>query len=83
MCPAERGKKVVKRAFVPDVDTSQPQAPLIPVTVEQIVISDGSVKQIPRLYPGRIVIIVLRSRGRYLNQVRRQVCSRARRRQWI
>jgi len=41
---AERGEEVVQRILVGQVDHGEPQTPLVPVAVKQIVFADGNVK---------------------------------------
>ena len=61
---AERGQEIVERLLVGQVDDCEPQAPLVPVTVEEVVISNGGIKQAPGSNPRRILVIILRARHR-------------------
>ena len=70
MCAAERGKEVVERLFVEEVDGRQLHAPPVTVAVEQIVVAQCEVKQAARLSSLRIVVVVFRSGRRYLEQSR-------------
>src|SRR5690349_2735953 len=58
---AEGRKKVVKSNFVRYVDGGDAQAPLVAVTMKQIVLPRSNVKQIAWRDARRIVIIVFRS----------------------
>ena len=64
--PTERGQEVVKRGLVRQVDDRESQAPLVAVTVEEVVIPHAGVKEVARVDARRIVIVILRSRRRYL-----------------
>ena len=66
MRATERGQEVVQRGLVRQVDDCEPQAPLVTVTVEEIVISHACIEQVPRRDARRIVIVILRSWSRYL-----------------
>ncbi len=44
--PAERRQKVVRGRFVGQVDDRKTQTPLVPVTVEEVVIAHAGVKQV-------------------------------------
>ena len=57
---AERGQEVVKRDFVGQVDDGEAEAPLVTVFVEQFVISQADVKQVPRSDSRWIAVIVRR-----------------------
>ena len=78
---AERRQEVVQRGLVRQVDDCESQAPLVTVTVEEVVISHAGIEQVPRSDPRRIVIVILRSRRRY-PKPRRPVLRRRTRDQW-
>ena len=65
---AEGGQEIVERFFVGEVDYRQAQAPLFLVAVEQIVVADCDIEQTARLHPLGIVIVVLGSRRRDLEE---------------
>ena len=48
VCPTKRRQKVVERRLICQVNNGKPQAPLIVIAVKEVVIADGSVKQMPR-----------------------------------
>ncbi len=56
---AERGKEVVDRGLVRQVDGGETQAPLVVVAVEEIVFAYAGVKQVARLNARRIVVGVV------------------------
>src|SRR3989442_7270531 len=64
MRAAERRQEVIKRNFVRQVDHCEAQAPLVAISVEQIVVPDAEIKQVTRSDAGRIVIVVFGSRSR-------------------
>ena len=66
--PAERGKEVVKRVLVSDVDRRELQAHLVFVSLENVVVPDGDVKQTPRRDARRILVVVLGIRCGHLQQ---------------
>lgn len=45
---AERGKEVVQRVLVRQIDHREADAPFVPVAVEQVVVAHREVKQVPR-----------------------------------
>ena len=65
---AERGEEVVQRILIGQVDHSEPQTPLVPVAVEQIVFADGNVKQVTRSDARRILVVVFGAWLRYLKE---------------
>ncbi len=67
---AERGQEIVQCRLVRQVDDREAQAPLVVVAVEQVIIAHAGIKQVSRVDAGRIVIVVLRSRRRYLEPCR-------------
>src|ERR1035437_1613562 len=81
MRPAEGGKEVVEGVLVGYVDGGEPQAHLVLVALEYVVMPDGDVEQIPRCDPRRILVIILGIRRRHLQQRRSELRYRARIRQ--
>ncbi len=60
---AEGGKEVIQNILVGQVDDRKTEAHLVSVAVEQIVMADRQIKQMPRLDALRIVVVVFRVRG--------------------
>ena len=60
MRAAEGGEEVVHGILVADVDCCKARTPLVAVSVEQIVVPDGNVKQIAPGNARRIAIVILR-----------------------
>ena len=61
---AEGGEKIIKRVRIGQIDDRELRAPLVLVSVEQIVMSQRKVEQITRLNAGRVVVVVLCAGGR-------------------
>ena len=55
---AERAQEVVERLFVGQVDDRKPNAPLVTVTVEQIVVANAEIKQMAGRDAWRVVIVI-------------------------
>ena len=55
---AEGGEEVVKRVFVGDVDGGQAEAPFVAVAVEEVVLADGCVEEVPRCNAGRVLVVI-------------------------
>lgn len=66
---AEGGEEVVERVLVGKVDGLEACAPLVFVAVEEIVIANGCVEEIPGSDSCGIVVRVLRVRRRDLHKV--------------
>src|SRR6266446_10149727 len=66
MRSAERGQEIVERHFVGQVDGREPQAPLVAIAMEEVVVSNAGIEQVARVDAWRIVVVILRSRCRYL-----------------
>ena len=64
MRSAERGKKIVERRLVGQVDGRESQAPFVVIATEQVVVAHAQIKQVPRRDARRVVIVVCRSRSR-------------------
>ena len=60
---AECRQEVVHRGFIGQVDDSKPQAPLVTVAMEKIIVPDARVEQVARRNARRIVVRVVRARG--------------------
>jgi hypothetical protein len=58
VCAAERGKEVIQRVFIGDVDTGQLQAPAVCVAFEEVVIADGRVEETPRSNARWAVVVI-------------------------
>ncbi len=69
MRSAERGKEVVERGLVCQVDGGETQAPLVVVAVEEIVFAHAGVKQVARSNAGWIEVLIKRRTGD-VNQLR-------------
>ena len=57
------GPESAENGSISQVDDSEPQAPLVAVAMEKIVVADGHIKQIPRFNAGWIQVGILRARG--------------------
>src|SRR6266852_6126894 len=66
MRSTERGQEIVERHFVGQVDGREPQAPLVTVAMEQVVVADAVIEQVARVDARRIVIVILGTWRRYL-----------------
>src|SRR6266566_915865 len=62
----ERRQEVIERGLIRQVDDREAQAPLVVVAMEEVVISHAGIEQVACSDPRRIVIVILRSRSRYL-----------------
>jgi hypothetical protein len=62
VCACKGREEVIKRNLVGYINCGKLQAPLVPFTVEEIVISYGKIEKVARRNTGRIVIIVLGAR---------------------
>ena len=86
MRSAEGGQEIVERHFVGQVDGREPQAPLVTVAMEEVIISDAGIEQVARVDARRIVIVILRSRWRYLQPgrpvQRRVACNQRSAQRW-
>jgi len=58
MRAAEGGKKVVQGIFVGDIDGRHVEIHLVAISAEEVVLSDGGVKQVPRRDARRVLVIV-------------------------
>src|ERR1700730_13455290 len=68
MRSAEGGKEVVKSILVGHIDSREPQAYFVLVSLENVVMPDGDVEQTPRRYARRILIVILRIGSGHLQQ---------------
>jgi hypothetical protein len=55
---AEGGEKIVQRHLVRQVNRRQPQAPLVVLTAEEVVVPHAEIKKVSRRNPLRIVIVI-------------------------
>ncbi len=78
MRSAERGKEIVECLFVRQIDNFQAGAPLIPVGIKQVVISQGDVEQVARLNSLRIVVVIFRPGQRHFDVYGFKPCRIAR-----
>ena len=81
MRAAERGQEIVEGFLVGYVDYREAQTPLVAVAVEKVVVSNGGVKQAPRVNAWRVVVIILRPGRGYFYQRRAELRREARKRQ--
>ena len=66
---AKCGIEVVERHFVSQVDDCEAETPLVAVAiVEEVVLADRQVEQVPRLDSLWIVVVVFREGRRYFHQ---------------
>jgi len=63
VCAAERGQKIVHGGFIGQVDDGEPKAPLVAVTVEEIIVPYTRIEQVARSDTRRIVVWVVRAGG--------------------
>ena len=59
MRPAEGGEEVIERVIVGQVDDGELSAPLVFLSVKQVVVADGKVEQITRINTLRVFVVVL------------------------
>jgi hypothetical protein len=64
MRAAEGRQKVVKRVLVRHIHSRHLETPLVAITIEEVVLSDGGVKEIPLSNSGRIMVVIAGARGR-------------------
>jgi hypothetical protein len=64
--PAERREEVVKRCLVRQIDDREAQAPLVAVSVEEVVSSRAGVEQAARRDALRIVVVTVHRERGYL-----------------
>src|ERR1019366_3780364 len=90
VCPAARGQEVVKRGLVHHVDDGHTRAPFVPVAMEEVVLAQGEIKEVARLDPLRIVVVVFGVWSRYFEEYgSERSCGargkrvRSRRCQWV
>jgi hypothetical protein len=58
---AKRGKEIIEHYFVRQVDDRETQAPLVAISVKQIVVADAGIEEVPRQHALRIVVIIFRT----------------------
>ncbi len=66
MRSAERRQEIVERHLVGQVDSREPQAPLVAIAMEEVVIANAGIEQVARVDARRIVIVILGTWCRYL-----------------
>ena len=66
---AERGEEVVERVIVRQVDDGKLRTPFVLVAVEQVVMADGKIEEIPGCDARRIVIVILGVWRRHLDKL--------------
>src|ERR1700692_3850994 len=59
---AKGRKEIIERGLIRQVDGGEPQAPLVTVTVEKIIVPDASIEKTARRDALRIVIVIFFSR---------------------
>jgi len=64
--PAERGQEVVERLFIRHIDHGEPRTPFEPVSMEDIVVAHGEIKEAARSDALWIMVVVFSVWGRYL-----------------
>ncbi len=77
MCSAKRRKEVVERVLVRQVDCGELETHFVLIATEQVVMSDRNIEKTPRRDARRVVVVVLRTRCRYLQEGRSELGSRA------
>src|SRR6202161_601953 len=60
---AECGEEVVQSVFVGKVHDGEAEAPLVAIAVEEVVVADGQVEQVPRSDARRILVVVFGAVG--------------------
>ena len=67
---AECGEEVVQGFLVGQVHDGEAEAPLVAIAVEQVVVADGHVEEIPRGDARRILVVVFGAVGGNVNACR-------------
>ena len=73
---AEGGKEVVERHFVGQVDDREAQAPFVAITVEQVVVANGNIKQVSWSDALWVVVVIFLSRCWYFDERRAKLRGR-------
>jgi len=68
MRTAEGGQEVIECVVVRQIDNRKLRTPLVSVSLEEVVVADGKIKQTSRLDTLGIMVVVLSSWRRHLNQ---------------
>lgn len=68
MRAAEGREKVVERVVIGEINHRKLNAPFVSVAVEEVVVADRKIKQVPRRDPRWIVVIILSSWSGNLDQ---------------
>jgi len=59
MRAGESGEEVVERDFVGDIYGGQPQAHLVALRAEEVIVADGEIKEMARCDALRVFVVVL------------------------
>src|SRR5215472_7040137 len=77
VCAAEGGEKIIEGVLVGQIDRGQDETDLVALAAQQVVVSNGEIKQVSRLDARRILVVVLGPRRRNLHQARAQLAGSA------
>lgn len=77
MGSTESGEEIIERVVVGQIDNGELSAPLVFISVQQVIVSDGEVEQIALLNARRLVIVVFSACCRDADQARSILRSRA------
>ena len=77
MCSTESREEIVERFFVRQIDNCKAEAPFALVTVKQIVMTHGQIKEVARCDAGRVVVVIFRVGGWNFHQGRTVLGCRA------
>src|SRR5215472_3533621 len=77
VCAAEGGQKIVEGVLVGQIDRGKDETDLVALAAQQVVMPNGEIKQVSRLDAGRILVVILSSRRRYLQQAGAQLAGSA------
>ena len=59
MRSGESGEEVIERVLVGDIDGSEPEAPLVPFTVEEVVYAERDVEEASGSDARRVLVVIL------------------------
>src|SRR5215472_1152152 len=77
VCAAEGGQKIVEGVLVGQIDRGQDETDLVALAAQQVVVSNGEIKQVSWLDARGILVVVLRPRRRNLHQAGAQLAGSA------
>src|SRR5215469_9017935 len=77
VCAAEGGEKIVEGVLVGQIDRGKDKTDLVALAAQQVVVSNGEIKQVSRLDARGILVVVLRPRRRNLQQAGAQQAGSA------